>query len=210
VILILNRFAVAPIAALFLFAVATAHAQPLTVSSYSYIVGPDGLYPDTGGIELTDGVDQTIAWGQGISINFDDVQPLSGWRQSDAAIEFSFSSVVSIGSVRVWAADSDSAAGVALPSTVTIRTPDFSFTRTLNVVNPAGDGSTIPLDLTGFSVNTDTLIVEVGRDTANTWTMLSEVQFTAAPVPEPSTTLMALAGIASVAAWRFRSGRRPS
>jgi len=205
--LILNRFVVAPIAALFLFAVAAAQAQPLTVSSYSYIVNPNGLYPDTGGIELTDGVDQTIAWGSGISINGNDVQPLSGWRNANPAVQFSFDSVVNIGAVRVWAADSDGFAGVFLPLTLTIRTPDSSFSLTHTVVNPAGNGSTVPIDITGFSVGTDKLIVQAAR--GGQWTMFSEVEFTAAPVPEPSTTLMTLAGVAGLAAWRRRSARRP-
>jgi hypothetical protein len=206
----LNRFTIAPVAALFLFAAVAAHAQPLTVSSYSYIVNPNSLYPDTGGVELTDGVDQTIVWGQGISGGSINSQSLSGWRDANPSVQFSFGSVVDIGAVRVWAADSDGFAGVYLPLTLTIRTPDSSFSLTHTVVNPAGNGSTVPIDITGFSVRTNALILQAargGEPDLGEWAMFSEVRFTTAPVPEPSTTALAFAGIA-VAAWRIRSARR--
>lgn len=163
---------------------ATASAATVVVSSYAYLAGPSQDYPDSGG-ELTDGIQHSVAWTvPSTNITYADVTALSGWQSSNPIIQFNFAAAIQVASVTVWAADSDGSAGVGLPSSIVIRTPDNLFSRTFPIANPAGNGSTVQLILSGFSVNTSSLIVEANR--ANQWTMLSEVEFSSIPEPTSS------------------------
>ncbi|MGJ8698071.1 MAG: PEP-CTERM sorting domain-containing protein [Verrucomicrobiaceae bacterium] len=171
--------------------IGVAQAASVAVDNYSYLVSPNSSYPDSGGTELTDGTDATIAWFPGSSITVADVAPLTGWLLSNPTIQFNFAGPQSIGEVTVWIADSDGSAGVGLPSTVTVRTPDSSFSRTVNVINPPGAGSTVPITIDGFEVTTNSLVVEMAR--VHSWTMLSEVTFA---TPEPSSAALTLLGAA--------------
>ncbi|GEM_PF-5977649 len=177
----------------------------INITDYSYLNAPSSTYPDSGGVELTDGTDVTIAWGAGIGISFADVAPLSGWQSTDPIIRFEFGEMVTVQSATAWFADSDSAAGVGLPSDVTLSTDGMSvvFSEVFGVTNPAGDGTTVPIGLNGFSVTTDHLILTSSR--ASSWTMLSEVTFSA--VPEPS-SYAALVGILSLSAVVIARRRR--
>lgn len=159
----------------------------ITVSSYSSSPAPSGSYPDSGGVELTDGITNSVAWGSGVNISYSDVGALSGWLNTNPSITFNFAEPVTVRSFTVWAADSDGHAGVGLPSSITLRTPSSSFSQTFTVTDPAGNGYTVPLSFSGFSVTSDQLIVESTR--AQQWTMFSEVQFSA--VPEPTYTALA-------------------
>jgi len=174
-------------------------AAVVSVTGYSYSPNPTNPnYLDSTGSELTDGVTDTLVWPDP-STNF---APLVGWIGVDPIITVDFGSIQTIQTVSVWAADSDGSAGVNLPATVRIRTLDgITFNQLFNVTNPAGSGTTVRLDFTGFSVTADTLVIEAARPTpANTWTMLSEIQFDS--VPEPSS--LALAGIAGFGLLRRR------
>lgn len=161
----------------------SANAAVVSVNSYDYTPGPNpnGSYPDPSGGELTDGVTFTTVWPDTALFG-----PLAGWLNTDPSITFNFDSTATVSMVQVWAADSNGEAGVALPSTITVRTPDSSFSQTFNVTDPAGSGTTVRLDLTGFQVTTDSLVIESTR--ANQWTMFSEVRFDT--VPEPSSALL--------------------
>ncbi|QYY34442.1 PEP-CTERM sorting domain-containing protein [Ruficoccus sp. ZRK36] len=174
----------------------------IPVLNYSYSTSPSGSYPDSGGTELTDGVDETVAWGSGMTIDGSDAVPLVGWLNNNASITFNFSEEETIRSVTVWAADSDNYAGVGLPATITLSTPGEAFSQTFNVVNPAGNGTTIPLTFSGFSVTTDQFVVSFTR--ASQWTMLSEVEFSDVPEPAHVGAVLALGALLWVGVRRQR------
>lgn len=180
----------------------SAHAATVSVSSYSYTtdgttVSPTASYADSGN-ELTDGTVQTTVWPSTAIIG-----PLVGWNGTDPAITFNFSSPETVRKVTVWSADSNGSAGVRLPDTITVRTPDNSFSQTFSITDPAGSGSVASLELTGFETTTNALVIEPRRaDNAvnDEWIMLTEVSFDT--VPEPSSAL--LLGIASLGLLRRR------
>ncbi|MDP0494686.1 MAG: hypothetical protein Q7Q73_00630 [Verrucomicrobiota bacterium JB024] len=174
----------------------------IAIANYSYNVAPSGSYPDSGGVELTDGTDLTAAWGAGIS--HPNSTPLVGWRYIDGSITFNFTQVETVGSFTVWAADSDGYAGVGVPATITLSTAGETFTQTFTVTNPAGNGTTVPLTFEGFSVTTDQLTVSFVR--GYEWTMYSEVTFSS--VPEPAHVGAALGtGVLAVLVWMRRRRR---
>jgi hypothetical protein len=158
----------------------------ITVQSYSHTPAPSSSYPDSGTQELTDGIANVPTWGGGNTITSGDIGPFVGWLFTDASTTFTFDNSYTVGRVTVWAADSDGAAGVGLPLTITLTDPNSSFTQTFPVTNPVGAGYMLPIVLDGFSVNTNQLQVSFTRGQA--WTMLSEVSFET--VPEPSSGIM--------------------
>ncbi len=180
-----------PAIALSLVALATGASGALVVASYDYLTSPSSPYPDSTGMELTDGVDSNVAWPSAAVISLESVSALVGWQFSDPGIQFNFSGTPTVSSLEIWAADSEGAAGVALPTTITLRTIDSAFLRTFTVVNPAGSGSTVPLIFDGFTVNASSLIVEATRPSSN-WIMFSEVRFNS--IPEPSSFIGAMLG----------------
>lgn len=173
----------------------SATAAAVVVSSYSYLTGPSSSYPDSGG-ELINGITFSKAWSNPpTTINGSDVVELSGWRSTNPRIRFNFAEVSQVQSFTVWAADSNNGAGVGLPSNILLRSLDNTLIQSFSITDPPGSGSTVPLVLSGFSVNASSLIVEIVRDYE--WTMLSEVQFSS--VPEASTvTVAGLLGVAAI------------
>ena len=163
-------------------------ATTLNITGYSINFNntSTSAYEDNGGAQLNDNLEQNIVWGGGESISFDDVRPLVGWQLVDPLITLDFGTTVTIGGIQVWAADSNGVAGVHFPDRVTISDPNSSFSRSLNLTDPAGGGSMVAINLSGFSVTTDTLEVSVSR--GGTWTFLSEVN--AFAVPEPSSVIL--------------------
>lgn len=160
----------------------------ITVQSYSYSGSPSASYPDAGGQELTDGVAIVPTWGGGNTITASQIGPFVGWLNRDATINFTFDTIYTIGQVTVWASDSDNAAGVELPTTITLTDPNSSFTQTYNVVNPTGNGYILPITISGLNVTTDQMQVSFTR--RRQWTMFTEVSFES--IPEPSVSALAL------------------
>ncbi len=188
-----------------------AHAAQISVSSYTLSPAPG--YVDTGGTELTNGVDVVPVWATPANPAFTSGDPLVGWENVDnPSMTFNFSSAVNIGSITAWFADSDGSAGVGMPVAVTITTPG-GFSQAFPVTNPAGSGSTVPVTFSGFNLNTNSVTVTLTRDPGVnndpeligakvfSWTMVSEVRFFT-PVPEPSTAM--LAGLAALCLTRRR------
>lgn len=140
--------------------------------------------PLTGGRgDLTDGVIATDNWyvteapaGPG---------PYVGWVL-DPIIAFHWNAPVNINSVTVHADDSDGAGGVSAPSAIIVNGIPY------NIAEPPGS---LPFSFTangiGFS-GTD-LVLQVQRK--NAWVFVSEVEFDAAPVPEPASSAMLLGGL---------------
>ena len=178
--------------ALFFFVGLTVCSQAamISVSDYTYSTlanqgpSPHSGYGDTasgdptlGGGELTDSTITTAVWP-----NPFDNTPVVGFLDVDPTITFNFGSTQTIQKVSLWMADSGGASGVALPTHVRIRTPDgTTFNRQFTVIDPepGESGSTVRLDFVGFSVTTDSLVVETTRGAQ--WTMLSEVSFDSVP-----------------------------
>ena len=154
----------------------------ITVQSYSHSPGPSSSYPDSGQ-ELTDGIANVLTWGGGNILN---IAPFVGWINTNASTTFTFDTTYNLGSVTVWASDSDGTAGVGLPTTITLTDPNSAFTQAFTVINPAGNGNMLPITMSGFSVTTNQL--RVGFIRGSDWTMVTEVSFAA--VPEPSTALL--------------------
>ena len=176
-----------------LMACSLANAAMINIDGYTYNTAPNSttFYGDTGGVELTDGDALTDVWPQAIGPA--DFAPLVSWFNIDPDFTLNFNSAVTIDSFRIWIADSDGTAGVALPTSITLSTSG-GFTQTFAITNPAGSGTTVPIDLDGFSVNTDNLQVQITA-TPSSHTMISEVSV--ASVPEPSSTaLLGLGGLA--------------
>jgi hypothetical protein len=180
-----------------------AFATQWFATGYGYSVAPSGSYPDSGG-ELTDGITYSMAWGAG-PIGYEDVVNLAGWNNTDTTITFTFAAPVNIGSVSIYFADSNGAAGVGMPDSVTL-SDGGAFSQVFPVSDPVGGGSTVESVFGGFNVSTTTLQVSFARHYQ--WTMLSEVQFFSA-VPEPS-SFAAFAGFAALggALVRRRRGAR--
>ncbi|MDP0491975.1 MAG: hypothetical protein Q7Q71_13075 [Verrucomicrobiota bacterium JB023] len=162
-----------------LFAAPFASAA-ITVNSYSHSPNPSSSYPDSGNQELIDGVADVVTWGEGVPIGSSQVGPFVGWLNTNASTTFTFDSVQTVRQVTVWAADSDSAAGVNFPSTITLTDPNSSFTQTFGIPNPAGSEMR-PIVMEGFAVTTNQLQVAFTR--GGQWTMLTEVTFDTIPEP---------------------------
>lgn len=137
--------------------------------SYSYSVNPSSSYPDAGGGELKDGTKSMNVWPSSIT-SYD---PLVGWLNSNPTMTFNFSSTQDVTEIRIWAADSDNSAGVGLPGSITITADGIS--KTFNVTNPSGSGTTVVLSLTGFFIKSSSITITISR--AYEFTMLTEVEF---------------------------------
>lgn len=169
--------------------VGSTQAAILTVSSYSYNTAPHASYPDTGGIELTDGITDTTLWGVP-NPPVIDAGPVVGWFNADPDITFNFDSTVNVNSITLWFADSEGSAGVGLPTSVGIFENGVIDLGDFAVTNPAGSGTTVPITINGLNTTGNSFRIEATRDFQ--WTMLSEVQFEGAVVPEPSTYALIL------------------
>lgn len=182
---------------------ATAHAQTIPISSYSYIAGPSGSYSDNGS-ELTDGIAVVQAWPDTSGL---DVQPLVGWQNSEGRIRFNFAGVVTIRSATFHFADSNSSAGVYFPSAISLTNASATFLREFPLADPAGSGTTVGATVGGFEINTDHLILVMPNIPGEQWHMISEASFSASAIPEPSTYAM-LAGSLALGLAAARSRRR--
>jgi hypothetical protein len=166
-------------------------AAQIPVASYSHS-GSSGSYPDSTGVELTDGVDANIAWGAGIPIGFGDIGPLVGWPGTNPTIQFNFAGTVNVGALEVWFADSNGSAGVAMPSAVTLSTSG-GYSQSFPVADPPGDGTTVPVTISGLNISTNNLTLIATA--TQSWTMLSEVRFFAREVPEPAGLLLGVVAV---------------
>ncbi|WP_049785337.1 PEP-CTERM sorting domain-containing protein [Nitrosomonas sp. Is79A3] len=97
-------------------------------------------------------------------------------------------SPVNISSAAFYFDDADGAGGVSAPASVTVDGINFL------IADPSGP-SPFSFVANGLSFAGNDLVVTIERN--NTWVFLSEVEFNAAPIPEPETETyaMLLAGL---------------
>ncbi len=142
---------------------------------YSYSVNPSALYPDSSGNKLTDGMALVPVWGGSIAA---DGNSTVGWQNVNPSISFVFTGAVNVSEIKIWAADSDNASGVGLPTQITVSTP-VGYSRTFSVTNPAGSGSTVELALGGINTVSDRFNISATR--GSEWTMFSEIELRGTP-----------------------------
>lgn len=181
-------------------------AQTITPSGYtiSGSTPPQGTanggtynYFDDGGTQLTDGIRGVNDWTA--DLGHGNAQEWVAWLTTDPSITFTFSSTVSIQSVKLGLARAELNGGIYLPSSVTIGSQTFSLTG-----NEFAD--TTRFDML-FTLSTpfvgNALTLTLSDTNTSRWIFLDEVQFTA--VPEPNAAwLVALAGGAGL--WLRRRG----
>jgi autotransporter-associated beta strand protein len=152
----------------------------VTISSYSILTTPSSGYPDTGGMELTDGTVPTGAWGDGTTF---DNSPYVGWENNNKAkITFNFSGTQQLAAIRLTLSDSDGSSGVALPTSMVVDPDNNSTKQTIPIPNPSGAGVRqilLPL-YTVYSGSS--LTIELTKSSSY-WIMLAEVEvFSSVPM----------------------------
>ena len=185
----------------FLSAAGSAYAG-LTPDSYNMLNGNTGSYNYwdeiysgagcvtcdnaalTGGRgDLTDGIIATDNWN--ITEAPSGNGPYVGWTL-DPTITFHWNSPVNISSATFYFDDADGYGGVSAPASVTVDGINFP------IADPSGP-SPFSFVANGLSFTGNDLVVTIQRN--NSWVFLSEVEFNAAPIPEPETYAMLLAGL---------------
>ena len=193
----------------FLFAAAAgvlgasgAGAAEIVPLSYASNPGPDGLYSDATGQELTDGV---VA-DRHFHVN---IAPYAAWQNVDPTITFTFDAVKTFGRLVVWVDDFDGVAGVYAPKSIAAvidgqTYSSFSIGAPLDAgydyeANGYGDrepGGGTPFTLNLNGAQGSSVALSLVRD--GQWTFVSEVDFfeREAPggVPEPATWALMIGG----------------
>lgn len=164
-------------------------------------------YHDPGYTKLTDGVVGNRGWAVNNGKEWD------GWvGVPNVNITFQFSTAMTFSSVSVGSTQ-DHLGDVVLPSFDLWAYVGGSWVHQASILNPpsmannASSGDPGPhafYTFSGLSVVTDQLRVTATAMVPGTWMFVDEVRFDTAPVPEPSTWAMLLAGLALLA----RSGKR--
>jgi hypothetical protein len=155
--------------------------------------------------DLTDGVIATQNWFN--VENNEGTGPYVGWRDLDPTIVFHFGESLRFSSITLHADDADGAGGVFAPGGITVGGTTYTF------ADPAGSAPNT-FTIGGLDLIGSDLQVTVHRRFDSAWTFVSEVTFTASPVPEPGTLALAVGGIGVLAGRRHLlkargNGRRP-
>lgn len=182
-------------------------AQAATVTPTSYTFDQSNncgtwCYFDSAHTKLTDGVVGSAGWAANAGSEW------AGWSgQAVVNIDFSFASVSSIASVSIGSTQ-DSLADVALPSFAVYAYESGAWALKGTLINPPSDAnnvnaySTAPhsfYTLSGLGIVSDKVRVAVNAN--GPWSFVDEVRFTGAgvaPVPEPDTYALLMAGLGVV------------
>lgn len=177
--------------------------------TYTYSVAPSGLYADTGGTELTDGVIGVAGWG----INSD---RWVGWEfKPTINIDFDFGWQNNFTAVSVGSTQDSSYGRLLLPDVVVSSWDGSNWVQqgSLDIIFSTSDDKNWKdgsphtwLTVSGLKFNSDKVRVTLNSNGQN-WVFADEVQFTATPVPEPETYALMLAGLGFVG---FAARRRKS
>ena len=133
--------------------------------------------------DLTDGIIAADNWN--ITEAPSGNGPYVGWTL-DPVITFHWNSPVNITSVTFYFDDANGLGGVSSPSSVDVNGTNFP------IADPAGSAP-FSFVANGLSFTGNDLAVTLHR--SNAWVFMSEVEFNAAPIPEPETYAMLLAGL---------------
>jgi len=161
----------------------------------------DGLYPDSTGVELTDGFipDRHFTEYPGAGA------PYMGWRGVNPAVTFSFDGTKTFGKVVIWFDDAGGRAGVSAPEAISVSLAGQTFTNfTIGTPLDAGfvyanawtqgGGTPYTLDLGGLQASSVDLSIARGGE----WTFVGEVQFfderVDTGVPEPGAWALMILG----------------
>ena len=190
-----------------------AMAATITPSSYTFDQATacgTWCYHDASLTKLTDGVVGTAGWAANAGSEW------AGWAgQPVVNIDFSFAAVSSIDAVAIGSTQ-DSLADVALPSFAVYAYESGAWALKGTLINPPSDAnnvnafSTAPhsfYTLSGLGILSDKVRVAVSAN--GPWSFVDEVRFVgaaAAPVPEPDTYALLMAGL-GVVGWVARRRR---
>lgn len=182
-----------------------AMAATVTPSSYTFdqpTACGTWCYHDASLTKLTDGVVGTAGWAANAGSEW------AGWSgQAVVNIDFSFAAVSSIASVSIGSTQ-DSLADVALPSFAVYAYESGAWALKGTLINPPSDAnnvnaySTAPhsfYTLSGLGIVSDKVRVAVSAN--GPWSFVDEVRFDGAgvaPVPEPDTYALLMAGLGVV------------
>lgn len=172
-------------------------------------------YPDTGG-ELTDGVYGARGWGADLG-NGNAAEWVGWFEDTPVNIDFDFGQAVIISSVSVGTTQ-DHVEDVVIPSVAVYRSDDGSqwdLVRSLgvpesstydqNYLDTTKPHIFLALDDLGISA-ARYVRVSLSHSANGPWTFTDEIDFVGAPVPEPETYALMLAGL-GVLGWSARRRR---
>jgi hypothetical protein len=171
--------------------------QPL---SYSALVGAHPVYPDSGDVELTDGVT-----GLDFSAysNASEAYDWSGWRYSGpATVTFQFGSAMSFSRIEVGV-DRHSGAGNELVDSITVSGNTFNFAAS---TIPDNTRDWLVLDGTLATDGSGALNLDFGSNYGE-WFFMDEIRFTAIPEPAGTTAIIGAVLAGAIAVVRRRSTR---
>jgi hypothetical protein len=200
----------------------TAHASPITVSSYSMPNGATGTYnyQDTtysncpassctttgaalsgGKGKLTDGVVPALQWTAG------DPEGWVGWSKAQVngvnpLVTFSFSGVQTVNTVTIWYDDQIVAppGNVGPPASVSINGTNYNGI-------PQNTSGIQSYTITNLNQTGSSMTVQFFQDASNPWIMIGEVSFDSSSVPEPATWTLFAGGLSLVALHRLQRRR---
>lgn len=181
-------------------------AAPTPLPVVDYQLSVDGPvfygYNDDSGNDLTNGVMDVPVGG-----GYWAWSPYVLWDGVSPTITFDLGSVKQVGHIEAHFLVYPSAA-VYLPASASVRysADGISFSAAQSVLVPGmALSNDQPVTLSWLTPGSGRF-VELTLTTSGRWMALSEVQLMAAPVPEPDTVLMMLAGVGALLAMRRRRG----
>jgi hypothetical protein len=178
-----------------------ANAAIVVPASYDYSTGPYQYWDDSGH-DLLDGILATPITGDPTWVGFG----------GSGIVNFDFGAPVHLDVVSVHAFDRQGGAGIMLPLHITLYTSDDGITYSpgtdypapiSRVVDSGEQGTTGWIDL---SATLDSRFLKVYLVPQSSWQFVSEFEFGAAAVPEPSSIFMFTIAVMSTIHLR----RRPS
>ena len=194
-----------------LTASAGAEILPLGYGFDRYTACGTFCYHDSTGTQLIDGRYGVAGWG--VDLGNGGAYEWVGWlRSSPVNIDFDFGAKTRIGLVEIGTTQDD-LDDVVLPSVEVYQWQDGAWVAvgSLNVPGDSANNrfwlSTDPhgfLVLDGLDIDSDRVRVSLS---SSPWTFVDEVNFYAAPVPEPETYTMMLAGLGILGAVARRRRR---
>lgn len=185
-------------------------------STYSFVPGSNKGsfdYSDETGNQLTDGI-----YGPSRLLTNADAIPYVGWYAPVVTIDFNFGALVTIEGVTVSALQAW-LGNIALPDVYVYSSADGAtwtpVTQMITPENPDNNFQNVDLSLSGFSVTTEYIQVQLRRNNIGPWIFVDEISFEGeifaqvpertlvANVPDAGATLTLLGmGLASLACFR--------